>query len=195
MIKGTYIRDINSQREYEKIKYHLQKKLYQIEEEGQFTEVIFLCVGTNRLVGDMVGPIVGEKLMNKVHHKRIQKLNNREIVVYGNMQHTLNLKNANEIIQYLQYKYKRPFIITIDAALGSEDMIEKILIGSGKIEIGKALENEIQYQSNIYIKGIVGKYSTVVEENMNTLKSANIASIQRISNIIYDGIIAGIKKI
>lgn len=194
MINKTCIRDLKSQQEYEKMKYYLEKQFYQFDMKNQFSELIFLCIGTNKVIGDMVGPIVGERLKNEVNNRKIKKIVKKEILVYGNMKHTLNLKNADKVIQHVQNEYQKPFLITIDTALGKEDMIEKIFIGSGEIEIGKALEKGVKYQSNIYIKGVVGKYGTTVEENMNTLKNADIVSIKRISNIICDGIIDSMKK-
>ena len=44
-------------------------------EKLEYTNIIILCIGTCRLVGDSVGPIVGD-LLNK-------RLNNERIVIYG----------------------------------------------------------------------------------------------------------------
>ena len=44
-------------------------------EKFEYTNIIILCIGTCSLVGDSVGPIVGD-LLNK-------RLNNERIVIYG----------------------------------------------------------------------------------------------------------------
>ena len=39
----------------------LQKNIYQYRNQ-KFSDVVILCIGTNKLIGDSIGPIVGQKL-------------------------------------------------------------------------------------------------------------------------------------
>lgn len=147
----------------------------------QFSNIVILCVGTNKIAGDSIGPMVGQKL--------IESLKNKEhIVIYGNMRETLNFKNAKQILQQILIKYKKPFIITVDAALGKEEMIEKIVVGKGKVQIGASLGRSACCNSHISIKGIVGKYEEDKKENLKTLMNTDIKMVQKMANEITYGI-------
>ena len=181
---------IDVQTEYVQFIKNLRNKISRYDLKREFTEIIFLCVGTNKIIGDMIGPMVGEDLKN-----RIYKNTKKEIVVFGNMQSTLNLKNAEKIISNIKKSYINPFIITIDTALGNEKNLKKIYITQGEIEIGKAVSRGIKYESHINIKGVVGRYSSVTEKNINTLKNVKPEAIFYLSSIISNGITEVIKNI
>lgn len=181
--------------EYEEFRRNFRKQIYQYDIQNQFSEIVFLCIGTNKVVGDMIGPMVGEKLGKAIQYQEIGKCIQKDVVVYGNMKQTLNLKNAEKMMNEIKYRYYNPFLITIDTALGKKETIEKIFISTGEIEIGKALKRGIKCYSHINIKGVIGKYSKKIEDNLNTLKNANVESVERMSEIIYDGIKDVIKNL
>lgn len=183
----------NLREEYKIFREDLKKQLEQFDIQNQFSEIVFLCIGTNKIIGDMIGPMVGERL--KKQAKQLKKYFRKETIIYGNMEHTLNLKNAGQVIPFLKYQYDKPFIITIDTALGNESTIEKILISSGEIEIGKALKKGIKYKSHVNIKGVVGKYHHKIEENINTLKNIKPDVIETMSKTICMGIKDTVKNL
>lgn len=143
----------------------------------KFSNIVILCVGTNKLIGDSIGPIVGQKLTRLLNDKE-------NVKIYGNTRETLNLQNARHILEKIPYIYQAPFIITIDAALGPKEMIESIFITTGKIKIGEALGHSIGYYSNINIKGIVGEYQENLKENLDTLSEVKRKCIHKLSNQI-----------
>ncbi len=179
--------------EYKLFTNQLKNQIEKYDIQNQFSEIVFLCIGTNKVIGDMIGPMVGERLERET--KQMQKYLQKEIAIYGNMEHTLNLKNANQVLSFLPYRYEKPFLITIDTALGKKEYIEKVFINSGEIEIGNALSNGIKYQSHINIKGVVGTYHHQIEENINTLKNTEIQLIEKMSGMICRGIKDTIKKL
>lgn len=183
----------NLKQEYNEFKNNLKEQIEQFDIQNQFSEIIFLCIGTNKIIGDMIGPMVGERLKRQI--KQLKKYLQKDMIIYGNMKDTLNLKNANQVIPFLKYQYINPFIITIDTALGNENTIEKIFISSGEIEIGKALKNGIKYKSHINIKGVVGKYHHKIEENISTLKNIKFDVIEAMSKTICMGIKDAVKNL
>ena len=83
---------------------------------NEFSDIVILCVGTDKLIGDLVGPIAGQKL------KRLFK-DFEKITVYGDIKKTVNTTNLNAIISEIISNYDQPFIITIDSALGQREKI------------------------------------------------------------------------
>lgn len=166
-------------------KLNLQRDISKKGQKNDFTDIIVLCIGTNKVIGDSIGPMVGEYL-NKLLESREEKKN---IVIYGNMNKTLNLKNLKQILETEITKYENPFIITIDAALGRTELIEQIFVGKGNIQIGSCLGNGICCYSNLYLKGIVGKEGESNKENINALskveKSVVYNLAERITHEVY----------
>ena len=159
----------------------LKSKIRYLDINNKFSNVVILCVGTNKLIGDSIGPMVGQKLEYLLK-------NNENISVYGNMQETLNFKNADKVINTVCNKYQNPFIITIDAALGDKEMIEKIVVGVGKMQIGNSLGRSICYNSHVNIKGVVGGYKSNPIKNIETLMNVKEEIIDRMSDKITYGI-------
>ena len=153
-----------------------------------FSDIIILCIGSNKMIGDCIGPMVGQKLKDTFKEEK-------NIVIYGNMKETLNFKNARRVIENIFKMYKKPFIITIDSALGTKKTIENIVVSTGWIKIGDSLGRSICYYSHINIKGVVGKNKHTPKENIETLKKVNPTLVLELSEIITSSLNKMIPKI
>ena len=173
-----------------KLVQDLEKKISKFNVKEQFSEIVILCVGTIKIIGDAIGPIVGQKLIEVLKVKK-----NKRIIVCGNIYNTLNFNNAKNILRKIDEECENPFIITIDSALGNMDMVEKIFVNDGIISLGSSLGRSISYNSHINIKCVVGENKNDAEENFETLRNVNINSIINVSNTIVYGINEVIKKI
>lgn len=154
---------------------------------SKFSNIIFLCIGSNKVKGDSIGPIIGSK---------IKKIENEYIKIYGTLEKNLDFLNAKYVIEEVYSIYDNPYIITIDAALCRENKIGKIYLNNGYIKIGKALDKSISFYSNINIKCIVGMYNEIQTiKNINVLKNANMDNIIKMSDIVSKGIVNIMKNI
>ena len=168
-------------------KQHFEKELeYSMKElEKGFSHLIFLCVGTDLILGDSIGPIIGTKL---------KKLENEYIKIFGTLSKTLNFNNARNEINNIYLNYQNPYIITIDAALSNFNEVGDIVLDKGFIKIGKALEKSICFYSNTNIKCVVGN-NVCMKENLNQLKNIEEQEIYSMANIVYNGIKKVLNKI
>ena len=144
---------------------------------GNFSDIVILCIGTDKLVGDLVGPIVGHKL------KRLFK-NCERIKIYGDIKETVNITNVNDVVSKISTSFTQPFIITIDSALGPKEAIETVYVSTGKLEPGKALAKQKSYSSNVSFKAIVGENFQNAILNFNVLNSIERKVVQRLANEI-----------
>lgn len=149
-----------------------------------YSNIIILCVGTRNIIGDSIGPIIGTN---------IKKIENEYIKIFGTLQETVNFINAREIVTSLYNDYENPYIITIDAALGKN--VGDISVSKGYIKLGKALEKNICFYSNINIKCIVGKSTNLKISNINELNKVSINTINTMASIVTCGIEDVLKKI
>ncbi len=141
---------------------------------NQNREIVFLCIGTEKVIGDSFGPIVGQMLKNKTKN------------VYGNLSETVNATNLSEKISQIYLKFNNPYIIVLDSALGNKEMINKVVIGSGSVKPGSALEKNIDKVGDMYINAIVGKNCS---SNFTELKKVKTRDMINLSKNVYTAIL------
>lgn len=122
-------------------------------------ELIFLCIGTDKVVGDSLGPLVGYKL------KTLPSID--RVFVYGSLENTINAHNINSSIKTIYNNHKNPLIIAIDASLGHKDNINFINIGSGGLLARESFGANITLVGDIFIKGIVNKKGLFKYKNLS----------------------------
>lgn len=97
--------------------------------DGQnYSNIIFLCIGTDRITGDAFGPLVGYKLTS--FFSDASRIN-----VIGNLTNPVCANNAVEVLQQIRENYSNPFIIAIDSALSSTNQIGNIVVREGGISL------------------------------------------------------------
>lgn len=135
-------------------------------------EYIFVCIGTNQLIGDSFGPRVGEILQKRF--KRISK-----IKVLGTMKCPIHFQNAPIFIDYL--KTEKSKLIVIDSALGEETSIGNTYMNRGGIEIGKAFGKSFYFPAHWNIKTVIGKKEEILK-NRNKINQL----AQKLANQIVE---------
>lgn len=120
---------------------HLKKKIQK--------DTIIVCIGTDRCIGDSLGPLVGTLL----------KRSNLSIPIYGTLKHPIHAINLKEEIKRIQGIHKEAYVIAIDACLGEESLIGCIQLRPGPIFPGKGVGKTLPSVGDISIVGIVDKFS------------------------------------
>lgn len=158
----------------------LEKYTSMINKKNNYSNIAILCIGTENLAGDSLGPLVGNEL---------KCIENEFVKVYGCINENVDFLNAKTIIEEIYLKYKSPYIITIDAALSNREHIGKIYLSDGYIKIGNALQKSICFYSNINIKCVVGEYSRFDnKKNILSLNNVRKEEIYKMAEIISYGI-------
>jgi putative sporulation protein YyaC len=122
-----------------------------------FKSMVLVCIGTDRLTGDSLGPLIGYKL---------DDIKYKNVFVYGTLENPVHAKNLDEVLRVIKSKYNTPFIIAIDACLGSMDHVGYISVSEGPLKPGAGVNKELTEVGDINIMGIVklwrlyGFYST-----------------------------------
>lgn len=109
-------------------------------------ELIILCIGSDRLTGDSLGPLIGYKLSKR-------KVNN--VYVYGTLKDPVHALNLDETVASIYKTHKNPYIIAIDASLGSRQHLGYITLAKGALKPGAGVRKELSDIGNISITGIV----------------------------------------
>lgn len=108
--------------------------------------IIFCCIGTDRSTGDALGPLTGS-FLSSFHSFPFE--------VIGTLENPLHAINLAPTMEEIKQKPSVPFIVAIDACLGSEQNIGHIIVHEGPLFPGKAVKKELPPVGDISIKGIV----------------------------------------
>lgn len=140
------------------------------------SEIIILCVGTDRSTGDCLGPLVGQ---------RLKTMENEVIRVYGTLDDPVHAKNLKETMEEIEYKYEKPFIIGIDACLGKTESIGCIVVEKGPVKPGAGVNKKLPPVGDIHVMGIVNVGGFM--EYM-ILQNTRLSLVMKMAEIISAGI-------
>lgn len=144
--------------------------------------IIFLCIGTDRSTGDSLGPLVGEKL---------KFLDRENIFFYGNLEKPIHAKNLSDTISYIYSTHENPYIIAIDACLGSLQNVGKVFIEAKPLFPGAAMNKDLPKVGDLSITGIVN-ISGALE--FMVLQNTRLYTVMKLADVISNGIYHSILK-
>lgn len=155
----------------------LREKILGVE----ISKLIFLCIGTDRIIGDSFGPLVGYKLTDLFKGEE-----NVEII--GNLKDRICFHNISTIIENIKNTYEVPFVISIDAALSNKINIGRIIVSRGSMNVGSGLNKKSIYVGDMSIKGIVSKNFNNPKYNFRLLQNTSLSLIMDMADIVAKGI-------
>lgn len=149
--------------------------------EKEPSDLIFLCVGTDRVIGDSFGPLVGYRL------KELYK-EERRVHVFGDLEVPVSISNIEKIIERINQRYEKPFIIVIDSAVSTRVNIGKIVVGRKRMNLGSSLDKKVIKVGDISIKGIVSEDSGSPRQNFMLLQKAPLNLVISMAETTAKGI-------
>jgi putative sporulation protein YyaC len=126
---------------------------------------IFICIGSDLVLGDSLGPLVGTFLKNK----KVKSY------VYGTLNFPITAKEVEYASTYLKQMHGNSISIAIDAAVGNEEDVGLIRV------INKGLKPGLGVDKNL---GVVGEVSIVGIVSGKSIKNFNLFNLTRL-NLVY----------
>ena len=108
-------------------------------------DLVYLCIGTDRATGDCLGPLVGSRL----------KILSPQASVFGTLETPVHATNLHQALEKIFCSYESPFIIAVDACLGSAERIGYINVRKGSLKPGTALNKSLPQVGDFHISGVV----------------------------------------
>lgn len=152
----------------------LSEEIYPIIKSGR--TLIILCIGTDRSTGDSLGPLVGHKLKFLIRNK---------VYLYGNLDNPIHAKNLEKTLKEIKDKFRNPYIIAVDACLGSIQNVGKIIIENKPLTPGSAVNKALPKVGDLSITGIVN-ISGAME--FMVLQNTRLSIVMQIAEVISRGI-------
>lgn len=138
--------------------------------------IIILCIGTDRSTGDSLGPLVGEKLKFFIRNN---------IIVYGNLECPVHAKNLSQTLEEINFNFIDPYIIAIDACLGSVQNVGSIIVEKRALSPGSAMNKDLPQVGDLSITGIVNIAGTL---EFMVLQNTRLFIVMQLADTISKGI-------
>jgi putative sporulation protein YyaC len=137
---------------------------------------VILCIGTDRIIGDALGPMVGSIL---------QKEAGESLSVYGTLPHTVHAMNLDRVLPAIKEKHPGQLMIAVDASLGTPENIGTIWIRPHGLKPGAGVSKNLPCAGDIAITGIVGRESSRPYLDLQTTRLATVAEMaERIAECV-----------
>ena len=99
-----------------------------LADRNQYSNIVFLCIGSDRITGDAFGPLVGSKL--KSYFEDAGRIN-----IIGDLANTVCANNILDITNQIRKDFTNPFIIAVDSALSNTNDIGNIIVNKGPLSL------------------------------------------------------------
>ena len=141
-------------------------------------DTIIVCIGTDRCIGDCLGPLIGSMLEEKFF----------PLPIYGTVSNPIHALNLDRKLSDIILKHPNSKIIGIDACLGPPSKVGEIQVRNYPINPGKGVGKSLSPVGDISIIGIVD--SSDIDEPF-TSRNIRLNLILEISKVITQGLIHG----
>lgn len=136
---------------------------------------IIVCIGTDAVSGDSLGPMVGSRLKESLAGKTF---------VFGSLDNPITAKDVGGVAEFVKTVYSDCEILAIDAALGKKEEIGYLKLTDSAIKPGLGVDKEL---SEVGTSSIIG----IVEEKVygkKYLSSVRLSIVYDEAQVIVDAI-------
>lgn len=137
-------------------------------------DLAFVCIGSNKVVGDMLGPLVGSYLKS-----------NSRLEVFGDLSENICQRKDFEKIYS---KVKGKCVIAVDSAVSNYGRMGDIFITNKPLKIAYGINLDKGMIGDISIKGIVAVDDRNQLKNLCNLKNSDADFIKKMAFVIGNGI-------
>lgn len=139
-------------------------------------ETIIVCIGTDKCIGDCLGPLVGSILKDSLF----------ELPVYGTLSNPIHALNIDDKLNEIYKKHPNSPIIGIDACLGCKDSIGEIHIRDYAIHPGKGVGKELP---EVGIASIIGIVDNATNSEVFSSYSIRLSLVMDMAKLISNALI------
>ncbi|MBR2029492.1 MAG: spore protease YyaC [Clostridia bacterium] len=146
-------------------------------------KVVVLCIGSDKVVGDSLGPSVGTMLLDGL---------NSDVIVYGTLQTNVNAKNLLLVKEMIKVLHPDRTLLCIDAALGVASEVGTIQIYNHGLYPGSATNKNLPCVGDLSIVGVVNQKMCAFELSM--LYTAKFNLINQMAQTICNTILSCVNQ-
>lgn len=143
---------------------------------------LVLCIGTDRSIGDALGPLVGSFL---------EEGGSLGVPVFGTLDNPVHASNLQEHLDLIEGKYLSPLIVAVDACLGRLDSVGVITVGRGSLKPGAGVNKNLPPVGQVYVTGVVNVGGFM---EYFVLQNTRLNLVMRMAKAVSSGISLGLRS-
>lgn len=156
----------------------IRKSLRKIDKK--YKEIVFLCIGSDRMTGDCLGPLTGQLLRARL---------SSESLIYGTLNSTVHACNLGKTMTRIQILHPDALVLAVDASLGSKKHLGCAAIASGALFPGAGVHKKLPPVGDLHVTGIV---NTSDFQDYLALQTTRLAMVIALSDVIAQGILLAV---
>ncbi|BDG61858.1 spore protease YyaC [Caldinitratiruptor microaerophilus] len=145
--------------------------------------LLLLCIGTDRSIGDALGPLVGTFLEESGPHP---------FRVLGTLDRPVHAGNLAETVSEIGRTYRRPAVVAVDACLGRAESVGHITVAPGPLRPGAGVNKELPGVGDVHITGIVNVGGFM---EYFVLQNTRLSLVMRMARRVADGVLVGMRSL
>lgn len=142
------------------------------------TQSIFLFIGTDKCIGDVLAPIVGSMLMSTSLHKTH--------FIYGTIKQPVHALNIENTLLEIKLRHGNKPICVIDSMISNKGSVGDIILLKNGIFPGSALNKNLPESGDTSITVIV---SNDEKDALNAITTIRLNTIYEMAKVVANGII------
>lgn len=146
-------------------------------------ELVLLCVGTDRSIGDALGPLIGSLLTDKA---------DRGYDVVGTLDEPVHATNLTDTLRWMQEFYQNPLVVAVDASLGRSESIGMFTVGQGSLRPGAGVHKALPPVGDVFVTGVVNVGGFM---EYFVLQNTRLSLVMRMARVAAAGIHKGLTRL
>lgn len=170
----TYYYDV--EKEHASSEIYLKLMHYLVKDFSTYEGIVLFCIGTDRITGDSLGPLVGHKIersgLNNIH-------------VYGTLENPVHALNIDKALAEVEKRHPKLPIIAVDASLGHSSHLGCVTVSKGSLKPGIGVKKKLKQVGDISITGIVCASSPLANMELQTTR---LSMVMKLADCICDSL-------
>ena len=174
---------------------HLNRLLSKSRKSPQ--NLVLVCVGTDRIIGDSLGPLVGSILERTIYTfpqndspgktKKYRTENSNRLFektgrsdrlkIYGTLLHTVHARILADTAAHIRRNHTDSIVIAVDASLGEKADVGSVFVRAGNLRPGAGVNKNLPRIGDITITGIAGEQSRHPYLTLQTVRLSTVVQM------------------
>ena len=162
-------------------------KISEFLKSYHYDKCVILCIGTDRFIGDCLGPLTGT-LLSKL---------SLAVPVIGSLESPIHAVNLRRTLSHIKTSYKNHSIIAIDACLGTSQSVGYIQVKEGSIQPGRGVGKRLLHVGDCSIIGVVDEAvesNNYEYENYLRINNVRLGLVMKMAETITRGVYTAFRQ-
>ena len=186
MLKKVYYYDSHEKQQTDAFAAQLKKMISLHWNYGE--EIKILCIGTDKVCGDSLGPFVGHYLSHLFNTFSCYSQTAGRLSLYGTLEAPVHAINLMTTLEQWSNEDNHTCTIVVDASLGTKHQTGCVTLANKPLQPGEGVNKKLPLIGQIAITGIVGTAKDSLRQSQLALHQTRLYDLIILSEFIAEGI-------